>query len=575
MIFASPNSVQCTPRPRASHWLAGLIVLLTSLLIFHLMVGRSRLGDPWNHTLTSRHFGVPHALAARGLTPFYEGKIEVGWDGQFYHFMANDLFARDSEAISHFDSPAYRYQRIGLPLLAKVLASMAGQEWVSPVAYFWTSLLLVVAATVALGHYFRTQGHSPHWALVWALAFGTQVTMQTGLPDAAADSLLILAFVCLACNRQAWYSIFAGFAALSREAYILLPAMVCLLTVLSWRRSGNCRQGMSWLLTQLLPCAVCMGLFLSWHLYLKIHLNGVPGSDVTGILGAPFSSYFRHLASGLQGHHLFVPPGRESYREAIQLLLFAFMLMATSWLALKALPKQPQHIQALSLTAISLAALYACFGDTVIMHFSGYLKAANVFLWIGPVLWFQIKRRINWTPIAFLSIYFLATIPPMWSIWIWNSGTAISRYTRSGDITDQSPQNCNAAAPALKIELLRREFPSKQNAFYQALRPYHMIAWVRVSNVGSVRIRSTLAEGSVTMASRWRDTTNGSLSDPGPRTMLATLLEPGESREIAVIVRAPRSLGEAELLIGPLQDRCKQRVDDVAAFSSIERVSFR
>jgi hypothetical protein len=275
------------------------------------------------------------------------------------------------------------------------------------------------------------------------------------------------------------------------------------------------------------------------------------------------------LKSGLVGEHLFVPSGVQSYREAFQLILFAILLGTAALLSVKTLKKAPTHVKALALTALSLVALYACFGDTVMMHFSGYLKAANVFLWVCLVLWFQTAQKVSWRPAIFLLVYFLATIPPMWNVWIWNGDAAVSRYTRTGDITDHTSIACSPERPELDVEVLRIELPSRRNALYLAMRPYLMVAHVRITNTGSVALRSVHAPGSFNIASRWRNEQTQKLSDFGPRTMFATALLPGESRDVAVVVRSPRDQHENELMIGVVQERC-QAFESTDTFKKID-----
>lgn len=555
---------------RGAVWKVGLISLLVSLLVFALMVGRSRLGDPWNHVLTSKVFGVPEALESKGVKPFYEGRIEVGWDGQFYYFAANDLLASRADTTSHIDTPAYRYQRIGLPLIAKGLSLVLGQSWVSPTVYFAASLILVVVASMTLAAYLSRLRQSPYWALLWALGFGTQVTMQTGLPDAAADALLVLAFVGLASQRMVAYGVCAFLAALTREAYVLFPVVVSALMLFSRFKGGRDGESGSFSAIGFVLGVFGVLLFLSWHVYLKLHFQDAGPGAPQGILGVPGLAFSRYLWSGLQGHHLFVGSGVEARREVVQLLLFAALLITMAWLSVRMLKTQPLRQQdtghglalvAISVTSLVFVALYFSFGDTVIMHFSGYLKAANVFLWIGPVLWLLLFGSIGWKPKALMVVYVLATIPAMWSGWIWNPGTAMSRYTRGGDVTSVVEQACTAS-PKVDVRFVRWELPVGGGVFASALRPYDMIAWVRVRNLENHALVSAHAKGSVNMGARWRQRDSGKVVGDGPRTLFGQPLLPGESRDIAIVIKRPRRTGDLDLIIGPVLERCKWADDD-------------
>lgn len=111
------------------------------------------------HILSSEKFGIPGDLVKHGLKPFYKGE-DAGWDGQFYYYMANDIFATKDTA-AHIDVPSYRYQRIGLSLYTAIVAKIAGQDWVSLTLYFFSYLALIIAATVVGAGLLATRGLLP------------------------------------------------------------------------------------------------------------------------------------------------------------------------------------------------------------------------------------------------------------------------------------------------------------------------------------------------------------------------------------------------------------------------------
>ncbi|MSR65001.1 MAG: hypothetical protein EXS18_04380 [Verrucomicrobiae bacterium] len=61
---------------------------------------------------------LPASLAGEGI---YVHRDWIGYDGQFTLFLAYDPFLR-IDLVASLPKPAYRYQRIGLPLLAHVLS---------------------------------------------------------------------------------------------------------------------------------------------------------------------------------------------------------------------------------------------------------------------------------------------------------------------------------------------------------------------------------------------------------------------------------------------------------------------
>ena len=65
-----------------------LLVLLINLLIY---IGFEMRGDVNFLPMTSEFYGIPQHLKEKGIVPLFE-EGGRGWDGQFYYFIANDLF---------------------------------------------------------------------------------------------------------------------------------------------------------------------------------------------------------------------------------------------------------------------------------------------------------------------------------------------------------------------------------------------------------------------------------------------------------------------------------------------------
>ena len=127
-----------------------------------------------------------------------------------------------------------------------------------------------------------------------------------------------------------------------------------------------------------------------WQLYILVHFGVSPSSQAHGILGAPFAAWFDYFLSGLRGNHLLIGRGRWAYAEALMLSFFLVTLLLASWLALLVLVKRWSESTAVdrsvAILALVLALLYTCFGRTVAMHYSGYLKAATIFSFLIPLM---------------------------------------------------------------------------------------------------------------------------------------------------------------------------------------------
>jgi len=133
----------------------------------------------------ARYGGDPLAFALMG-TRYSQGDAQgsQGYDGQFAYYIARDPI----DGWRHCDVPAYRYQRILYPLMARALA--LGQ----PKAVGWTLIGLNVAALVG-GTYFTeqllaTRGVSRWFALTYGLYGGLMAGLRLDLTEPLAYGLV-------------------------------------------------------------------------------------------------------------------------------------------------------------------------------------------------------------------------------------------------------------------------------------------------------------------------------------------------------------------------------------------------
>ena len=86
----------------------------------------------------------------------------AGYDGQFYYFIAQDplIMGRMSP---HIDSPAYRYQRIGYPLLASIFSM--GSLSVLPLMLVVVNMVGILMGTLFFALMLKDQGITPWYAL--------------------------------------------------------------------------------------------------------------------------------------------------------------------------------------------------------------------------------------------------------------------------------------------------------------------------------------------------------------------------------------------------------------------------
>jgi hypothetical protein len=178
--------------------------------------------------------GDPLALARIG-TRFSQGDAQgtEGYDGQFVYYIARD--PRPAVVAPMLDSPAYRYQRILLPLLARALA-LGRSNWLP-----WVLAILGVLAqtmgTWAVSVLLKGWGVSPWYALVYGSWVGFGLAVRLDLPEPLAYALVAGAI--LAGDRGHSYlgSFLYGLALFTREVTILfvLAQVLVYLAGRKWR----------------------------------------------------------------------------------------------------------------------------------------------------------------------------------------------------------------------------------------------------------------------------------------------------------------------------------------------------
>lgn len=207
-----------------------------------------------------------------------------GYDGQYYYRIAvSPLGGRHG-----LDRPAYRYQRIGYPLLARALA--LGQRARIAGALALATILAIGLGTFCLGLLLRRNGASPLYSLVYAAYAGQVASFWRDLAEPVSCGLAALALAIYR-PRRVWP---AGLtllaAALTKETALLfaLPLAGHLLL------RGDWRAALRILALTVLPYAV-------WQLalWLIFGQTGVGGADRPPLL--PFGGL-----AGVRGDRQFL-----------------------------------------------------------------------------------------------------------------------------------------------------------------------------------------------------------------------------------------------------------------------------
>lgn len=201
-----------------------------------------------------------------------------GYDGQFSYFIARDPVNAAPLIKAMGDVPAYRYQRILHPLLARLLA--LGQDALIPWAMVAINLVALAIGTAAMEHLLVAERASRWYALVYGLFGGVFFAVRVDTAEPLAYGLVLLAILVGQRNRQSnrlmWQAILLALAVLAKETTIFFVAGY--LAYYSLERRW--RDVVRLTLIGLVP-------FFAWEIFLWLWL-GQTGIGSGGALATPF-----------------------------------------------------------------------------------------------------------------------------------------------------------------------------------------------------------------------------------------------------------------------------------------------
>lgn len=153
-----------------------------------------------------------------------------GYDGQFVYYIAQ---TPDPElARPKLDVPAYRYQRILLPLLARAL-SLGNSSWLA-----WSLVALGVlsqaAGVWAVARLMESWASNRWYALVYGLFAGFTLSVSVFLPEPLAYSLVAWGLYAHLRDKPLLSAALLGLALFAKETVIFFPLAV--LAEHLWRR---------------------------------------------------------------------------------------------------------------------------------------------------------------------------------------------------------------------------------------------------------------------------------------------------------------------------------------------------
>ena len=221
-----------------------------------------------------------------------------GYDGQFYYRLAIDPFNWSHRAYGITIDHAYRYTRLGYPLLAWAV-SLGHPRWLPLV------LVLINLACVAVigwlgGVLARDAGRHALWGLLLVGYFGTVISVGRDTAEPLADALMLGALLALRRDRQLLACALISCAVVTDETILVVPVVLLALrlrALLGRRatRSGPAIADLAWLV----PGCAWLALQSIEHVVVSWQ-TGAP-ADASRNLGLPFQGMEWGLRADIHG----------------------------------------------------------------------------------------------------------------------------------------------------------------------------------------------------------------------------------------------------------------------------------
>jgi len=223
-------------------------------------------------------FGSQNPYYKPGLIPPRAVILEnKGYDGQYYYYASRDLLAQKKKI------PAFRQQRIGLPLIAWLLG--LGKPWPTIMAMIIINLVVASLSAFVAARILHGRGVSNWWALLIGINTGTVLNVYFSLTSSLMVFFLVAGWWAYERDRSCWTWICWTLAILTRETAVgvIGPVVLWELTRGRWKKAGAI--GLT---------AVPFGI---WQIYLWHQLNALPMIKSGGLLTLPGVGLFQYLNS--------------------------------------------------------------------------------------------------------------------------------------------------------------------------------------------------------------------------------------------------------------------------------------
>ena len=211
-----------------------------------------------------------------------------GYDGQFIYYITMNL---DPETVSEkLDVPAYRYQRILMPILGRLLSF--GQDEIIPWALPCINIIFQAIGTWIVAELLVICGISRWYSLIYGLWVGFTLAIRLDLPEPIAYACVAGAILAEYRKKNFLSWLLYGLALFAKEVTILFVLASLLSAILQNRK----RDVLGLLAVSVIPFTIFQG----W-LWFKFGEPGIGsgGSMATPFEIIPFMGFMRIILSSL------------------------------------------------------------------------------------------------------------------------------------------------------------------------------------------------------------------------------------------------------------------------------------
>lgn len=524
-------------------------LLITAVYVVYLLwvVGVNYGGNINWLPVGSDFFGIPDKVQKAFNVDLLIKNGDCGWDGQFYYYMSNDLFGLNGYA-QFVDNPPYRWQRIGLPLAAKLVSLVHLGKAVSVYDYLIANLIIIALGIYVFSKFLCEKNRSVLWVVPWCLSGGVLITMKSLLPDSAADALVVIATIMLLKRRYLWYVVAMSWACLTREGYAAIAFFVFLAGFFGYLENEK-KYSIKFATLLATPGIV----FVLWYLYVTIRFGALPFTTVTHITKFFMTEWPAVFIDAVQ---------KRNYEEFVGLTFYILTIAISAILAYIAGRKDRRY-----LVFLPYIFIVGSFGYTVMKHWSGYLKGVTFLFALIPILFFELdvvkkRKKSDVTSLLQIGIGGYIVLGILLTLYLVPKHAANMAQTYYLRMDESAPVDYSNSNPLqdfggeINIENVQIK-PFASNSFIAALTPEYAVYTVRVKNNTDTMWSKYQPYGgkyAINMGYKWYTIDDENTVILEGRTNLENSVEPYSVEEEKLYVKYPLKKGKYVLKISMVQE---------------------